>query len=692
MQELVTLCMSDTVRFLGALGILSLGITLTLWGLKRRRSGAVVLALFLCLVALVPAVLAAHLEIPPAGSVAQVQTSGPNTGLNIGDWYTSRNPDAGGPGYHSFELYVPCALPPTQTIAVELYDPESNATAIGGAPYPELDEIRPQPPGIPVPDDTTFTLLAPDGVTIVATNTYTPDGGTSQTWISFTTFIPSDYDCGIYTLRVTTSDDDDNAWRLRVSPDDSDETPGTGDEISVGNLQTSYQNASFGCQTFHFFVSPALPSITLSTFDMDVPALCPVGCTVVYTTPSGTAISGTPSGSTEWSGGGTSYPPPADLIPDPEPGWWQAALCLNDDNQYLFDTGGIPLFYSVPASPDMIVSKDDETTDFYPGGVLTYTIIYTNTGEGAALDAVLTDDLPDYTTFVSCSGGLSCGEIPLPGSGVVAFSLGTVVAGDSGSVRVSVRVDPDVSPGTLTNTVELDYSDIVFSDYPVETAIDVDQYEENPAIEIVKTVYPGHDGGASCPGGESVSGANGADVTYCFEVINTGNTYLDSITISDPDLGITEADMTLLSGFTPLAPRESLVYYYETIINGDLVNTASTSGNPTGADGQDLPGLSDPTDGDTAAVEILTPTPTPEPSEPEAPGPEPPTSTPTPTSPAPVIPTPTEVLTVERLPETGGFPGWFTVVLGVPLILGAAGLLNLALLGMRGRRGDGKGD
>jgi hypothetical protein len=75
----------------------------------------------------------------------------------------------------------------------------------------------------------------------------------------------------------------------------------------------------------------------------------------------------------------------------------------------------------------------------------------------------------------------------------------------------------------------------------------------------------------------------------------------------------------------------------------------------------------------------------------EPPGPEPPTSTPTPIPPAPMTPTPTEVL-IARLPETGGFPGWFTVVLGVTLIIGAAGLLNLFLLEMRGRRGGGKGD
>ncbi|NIO69593.1 MAG: hypothetical protein GTN71_11320, partial [Anaerolineae bacterium] len=74
------------------------------------------------------------------------------------------------------------------------------------------------------------------------------------------------------------------------------------------------------------------------------------------------------------------------------------------------------------------------------------------------------------------------------------------------------------------------------------------------------------------------------------------------------------------------------------------------------------------TDDDTAAVLTPTPTPKPKPSEPE-----PPTSTPVP--PAPVTPTPTvEVLTVEMLPETGGLPGWVTVVLGVPILIGAASI------------------
>jgi hypothetical protein len=308
------------------------------------------------------------------------------------------------------------------------------------------------------------------------------------------------------------------------------------------------------------------------------------------------------------------------------------------------------------------------------GAGVTYCFEVNNTGN-THLDDITIDDADlgiDETQMTWLRG-----STPLaPGESLVYYYEGTI-------------------PGNLVNTAETEGNptDADGNDLPgLDDPTDDDTaavYELGPAIEIAKTVYRGHDGGAGCPGSESVTGAKGADVTYCFEVNNTGITYLDSITINDPDLGITEADMTLLSGFTPLAPGESLVYYYETVINGDLVNTASTSGNPTDADGNDLPGLDDPTDDDTAAVNP-TPTPTWTPTEPPSTLTPPPTSTPPPTT---VTPTPTvEVLTVERLPETGGFPGWFTVVLGVPLILGTAGLLSLALLEMRGRRGGRKGD
>jgi hypothetical protein len=125
-----------------------------------------------------------------------------------------------------------------------------------------------------------------------------------------------------------------------------------------------------------------------------------------------------------------------------------------------------------------------------------------------------------------------------------------------------------------------------------------------PAIDIQKTVYIGHNSGAGCASGlDFISAAAGTPITYCFRITNTGDTYLNTITLSDPALSITRPNTTLLSGTEPLAPGASLVLYYQTNVTVDRLNIASTSGNPTTSGGVDLPGLSDPTDSDGAFVD-----------------------------------------------------------------------------------------
>jgi hypothetical protein len=124
------------------------------------------------------------------------------------------------------------------------------------------------------------------------------------------------------------------------------------------------------------------------------------------------------------------------------------------------------------------------------------------------------------------------------------------------------------------------------------------------ALEIQKTVYEGHSSGAGCPGAEFESGPNGTPVTYCFEVKNLGSTYLDDVTITDLDLGITRANLTLRSGTEPLAPGASLIFYYETTIVADLTNTAQTSGTPTDSGGTPIPNVPPPSDTDTASVGV----------------------------------------------------------------------------------------
>ena len=55
----------------------------------------------------------------------------------------------------------------------------------------------------------------------------------------------------------------------------------------------------------------------------------------------------------------------------------------------------------------------------------------------------------------------------------------------------------------------------------------------------------------------------------------------------------------------PIAPGDSVTCTATLQVSADTTNVANTSGNPTDADGNDLPGLADPTDADDAVVDLL---------------------------------------------------------------------------------------
>ena len=73
-----------------------------------------------------------------------------------------------------------------------------------------------------------------------------------------------------------------------------------------------------------------------------------------------------------------------------------------------------------------------------------------------------------------------------------------------------------------------------------------------PSYTLDKTVYRGHDDGASCAGRERVIAQAGDPVTWCIEVVNTGDTVLD-IRVTDPDVGLDET----VTGLAP-GDRETL--------------------------------------------------------------------------------------------------------------------------------------
>ena len=97
-----------------------------------------------------------------------------------------------------------------------------------------------------------------------------------------------------------------------------------------------------------------------------------------------------------------------------------------------------------------------------------------------------------------------------------------------------------------------------------------------PDIAIEKTVYLGHDGGASCASaGESVTWTNGTDVTWCFRIYNTGQVELHNVRLIDPQLGMDQ------QATASLLPGDNTGWISaDWIMDGSMTNVAHATGLP----------------------------------------------------------------------------------------------------------------
>jgi len=74
--------------------------------------------------------------------------------------------------------------------------------------------------------------------------------------------------------------------------------------------------------------------------------------------------------------------------------------------------------------PILSIEKSAAPDPAVAGATLTYTLQVSNDGPGAASSVVVTDTLPENTTYLSCSGGQNCFE----NAGVVQWDLGSLAA------------------------------------------------------------------------------------------------------------------------------------------------------------------------------------------------------------------------------------------------------------------------
>ncbi|MFN8491897.1 MAG: choice-of-anchor E domain-containing protein [Caldilineaceae bacterium] len=280
-------------------------------------------------------------------------------------------------------------------------------------------------------------------------------------------------------------------------------------------------------------------------------------------------------------------------------------------------TASDPSHYCNPApGPGIAIQKrtnsfdangpnDPDVPQLQPGATVTWTYIVTNTGNISfpLASVIVTDSQPGITpTFVTTSdangdGFLAPGETWL----YQATSKAQNLTSPSPGVTVVLGCNPsEVSaPGARPT-----YENIGQVRVPGATASDPSHYCNPPTAGILlqKTVYQGHNGGAACPGGEVVNAPVDTPITYCFAVTNTSQTFLSSFVFTDTDLGINLSNLTLRSGSIPLAPGAALVYFYETTLQKNLVNTAAVQATPTDSTGTPIPGLSPVTAQDIAQV------------------------------------------------------------------------------------------
>ena len=247
-----------------------------------------------------------------------------------------------------------------------------------------------------------------------------------------------------------------------------------------------------------------------------------------------------------------------------------------------------------------------------PGETIRYTITATNAGITPVDNLLLSDDIPAHTQYVlgtTIHNGSPIADdgsgtpFPLDGAGVTLPPALSV--GQTRTVTFEVKVDKPLDP-TVT---QIDNEATLQTSYGTYTAVDRQPVSPpEPGIVLAKTVYSGHDGGASCQGADLVAGTNGDAVTYCFTVTNDGDTYLGTVTVDDPDLGIDDTDMTLVSGDPSLvAAGDTVTWAYETTIAGDLTNTATATGAPVDDQNVPLPDTGPVTDSDSAQVDEVAP-------------------------------------------------------------------------------------
>jgi uncharacterized repeat protein (TIGR01451 family) len=199
----------------------------------------------------------------------------------------------------------------------------------------------------------------------------------------------------------------------------------------------------------------------------------------------------------------------------------------------------------VSPEADLTIQKLDDPDPVVPGEQLQYTLVYTNFGPSDATDVVVADNLPPEVVFVQSQPTPSSGPNP------ATWNLGTLAAGDSGTIEVTVQVQLSTAEG-FTNTVTI-------STETPETNYENNSDDESTGVTLLADLaIEKNDTPDPVVPGELL--------TYTLTYTNNGPSEAVDVLITDqlpPGLSFIDADPN------PISSPDPLVWDLGTLVPGD---------------------------------------------------------------------------------------------------------------------------
>ncbi|MED0876491.1 DUF7507 domain-containing protein [Bacillus mobilis] len=171
-------------------------------------------------------------------------------------------------------------------------------------------------------------------------------------------------------------------------------------------------------------------------------------------------------------------------------------------------------FTAINTSADISVLKTANPSPVLTGGVLTYTVVVSNTGPNNALNVTLTDAIPSVVLNpeYSTDGGVTFN--PWPGS----INIGTLANGASQTIIIRGTVSPSAT-GLITNTATVD-STTPDPDPNNNTSTVITPINNDADISVMKTATPS-------------PAIAGEVLTYSVVVSNAGPNDALNVTLTD---------------------------------------------------------------------------------------------------------------------------------------------------------------